>query len=412
MSDAIPFTDLHSLAVRLRQELANKKCILLYAYNGTGKTRLSTTFKDLGKTVDADGQTTGRDTLYFNAFTEDLFTWDNDLENDSERKLMLNTDSSFFAGLVSIEMDTRIRKLLNRYADFDFKIDPDTWEVVFAREFRVKKETPEGGEPAPAAAVDGVDAGAGGPSGDAEKEEYKTVREEAIKISRGEENIFIWCFFLAIVELALDDDGTGPYAWVKHVFIDDPVSSLDEHNAIAVANHLAKLLKREDSRLKIVISTHHTLFFNVLCNELNKANRYFLSRDATAKGLLIRQTGDTPFFHHVAALAELYEADRSGQLYTHHFNMLRAILEKTASFHGYRNFSACIKREPDDEDGVLHTRLINILSHGNYSLYEPQEMLEENKRYFRKILHEFINRYPFNPVLFEGDPAAQTSEAQ
>lgn len=214
------------------------------------------------------------------------------------------------------------------------------------------------------------------------------------------------------MELALDDDGTGPYSWVKHVYIDDPISSLDEHNAIAVANHLAKILKREDSQLKTVISTHHTLFFNVLCNELSKASRYFLSRDESAKGLLLRKTGDTPFFHHVAALTELYEADQSGKLYTHHFNMLRAILEKAASFHGYRNFSACIKQDKDDEDGVLHTRLINILSHGNYSLYEPQDMLEENKRYFRKILHEFINRYPFNPVLFGGEPVAETSDAR
>ena len=88
--------------------------------------------------------------------------------------------------------------------------------------------------------------------------------------------------------------------------------------------------------------------------------------------------------------------------------MLRAILEKTASFHGYKNFSACIKRDVDDEDGILHTRLINILSHGNYSLFEPQEMLEENKRYFRKILHEFINRYPFNHALFSSEPATET----
>ena len=60
---------------------------------------------------------------------------------------------------------------------------------------------------------------------------------------------------------------------------------------------------------------------------------------------------------------------------------------------------------------MLHTRLINILSHGNYSLYEPQDMLEENKRYFRKILHEFINRYPFNPILFQGEPVVETSDA-
>ena len=400
MIGATAFKDLNTLATYLRQELENKKFILLYAYNGTGKTRLSTAFKDLGKVVNVDDETELRDTVYFNAFTEDLFSWDNDLENDSERKLKLNTDSSLFAGLESMEMDNRIRRLLDRYADFDFRIDATTWEVVFAREFRVKKDGTGGDE------VDNVDAGKG-----AGEYEYETRREEAIKVSRGEENIFIWCFFLAIVELALDDDGTGPYSWVKHIYIDDPISSLDEHNAIAVANHLAKLLKRPESRLKTVISTHHTLFFNVLCNELNRANKYFLSRDESPEGLSLCQTGDTPFFHHVAALAELYEVERAGGLYTHHFNMLRAILEKTASFHGYKNFSECIKRDADDEDGILHTRLINILSHGSYSLFEPQEMLEENKRHFRKILHEFINRYPFNPTLFRSEPTTEENSA-
>ena len=230
MSDATPFTDLNTLAAHLREELDNKKFILLYAYNGVGKTRLSMVFKDLGKPVDADGETHKHDTLYFNAFTEDLFSWDNDLENDSERKLMLNTDSRFFAGLESMEMDNRIRALLNRYADFEFWIDTARWEVVFSREFRVKKDGAAGDE------VDSADAG----QGEGEYE-YETRREEAIKVSRSEENIFIWCFFLAIVELALDDDGTGPYYWVRHIYIDDPISSLDEHNAIAVANHLAKL---------------------------------------------------------------------------------------------------------------------------------------------------------------------------
>ena len=391
MSDATPFTDLNTLAAHLRQQLDSKKFILLYAYNGIGKTRLSSVFKDLGKVVSTDDETEQGDTLYFNAFTEDLFSWDNDLENDSERKLKLNTDSSFFAGLDSMEMDNRIRTLLDRYADFDFKInfafDERTGNIASAEVTFSRK----------------VLSGVGG--------DARTDEVDGIKISRGEENIFIWCFFLAIVELALDDDGTGPYGWVKHIYIDDPISSLDEHNAIAVANHLAKLLKKPESRLKTVISTHHTLFFNVLCNELNKANKYFLSRDGSPDGLLLRETGHTPFFHHVAALAELYEADRDGRLYTHHFNMLRAILEKTASFHGYKNFSACIKRDADDEDGILHTRLINILSHGNYSLFEPQEMMEDNKRYFRKILHEFINQYPFNPTLFPGEPATKTSNA-
>ena len=400
MRGATTFRDLDDLAANLRHRLENKKFILLYAYNGTGKTRLSTAFKDLGKSVNADGETDKRDTLYYNAFTEDLFLWDNDLENDSERKLKLNTDPSFFAALDSMEMDNRIRRLLGRFADFEFRIDTTRWEVVFAREFRVKKDATAGNE------ADSANAGQG-----VGEDEYETRREESIKISRGEENIFIWCFFLAIVELALDDDGAGPYKWVKHIYIDDPISSLDEHNAIAVANHLANLLKRRESRLKTVISTHHPLFFNVLCSELRRADKYFLSRDGSPEGLLLEGTGKTPFFHHVAALSELYEAARVGRLYTHHFNMLRSILEKTASFLGYKHFSDCIKRDADDEDGLLQTRLINILSHGNYSLFEPQEMLEENKQHFRKILHQFINCYAFNPALFPSEPAIEMTDA-
>lgn len=121
------FTDLPALAAQLRQELENKKTILLYAYNGTGKTRLSMAFKDIGKQGDA------RDTLYFNAFTEDLFHWDNDLDGDSDRQLTLNAASRFFVGLAELEMDNRIRPLLQRYADFDFRIDTQEWVVRFSR---------------------------------------------------------------------------------------------------------------------------------------------------------------------------------------------------------------------------------------------------------------------------------------
>ena len=105
---ATTFPDLPALAVHLRQELQTKKFVLLYAYNGTGKTRLSTEFKNLGKNGEE------RDTLYFNAFTEDLFSWDNDLANDRERVLKINQHSRFFAGLAEMEMDNRIRPLLNR----------------------------------------------------------------------------------------------------------------------------------------------------------------------------------------------------------------------------------------------------------------------------------------------------------
>lgn len=356
------FPGLPELAQQLRTELEQKKFVLLYAYNGTGKTRLSMAFKDLGKSADE------RDTLYFNAFTEDLFHWDNDLQNDRERVLKINKDSRFFAGLGELEMDNRIRPLLSRYADFDFRIDTTEWVVSFSREME----------------VDGV----------------RTLVED-IKVSRGEENIFIWCFFLAIVQLVLD--GADAYKWVKYVYIDDPISSLDEHNAITVANHLAQLLLHAKNPPKTVVSSHHTLFFNVLGNEFGKkAHRHFLSK-GSGETYLLRDTGYTPFFHHVASLRELCEAAESGELRTYHFNMMRAIMEKTASFHGYGNFADCIQPNDDDPDKTMYARVVNIMSHGNYSLYEPVDMMDENKAIFRKLLGDFRKQFPFNPNLFE-DP--------
>ena len=54
MPDAT-FDDLTALAQHLRDELETKKSVLIYAYNGTGKTRLSTAFKDVGKVGNAEG---------------------------------------------------------------------------------------------------------------------------------------------------------------------------------------------------------------------------------------------------------------------------------------------------------------------------------------------------------------------
>ena len=88
-------------------------------------------------------------------------------------------------------------------------------------------------------------------------------------------------------------------------------------------------------------------------------------------------------------------------MYTYHFNILRNILEKTASFHGYAHFSSCI-RKGDEENEPVYTRVVNLLSHGNYSLFDPKEMVEENKEYFRNILNNFLEDYNFNQRIFEG----------
>lgn len=200
-------------------------------------------------------------------------------------------------------------------------------------------------------------------------------------------------------------DGAEVYRWVRYVYIDDPISSLDENNAIAVGSHLAWLLGRKNDKLKVVISSHHPLFFNVVHNELGarkakNVSAYFLSRSKVDGSYRLAYTGATPFFHHVALLAELCEAERTGALFTYHFNMLRSVLEKSASFHGFSKFSECIPMDDvNDPDGVLYARIINIMCHGNYSLFEPRPMLDENKVYFKKILSAFLKRYPFNPEL-------------
>jgi len=343
------YQSIKRLVQRLRDDLnsGNQRFVLLYAYNSTGKTRLSMEFKDAGKRKNSGNS----DTLYFNAFTEDLFHWDNDLDNDSQRILRINSASRFFSGIKELALEKNIQFYLGRYADFDFDIDYDNWTISFSK--------------------DSI---------------------EHIKVSRGEENIFIWCLFMAICECVIDDHPS--YDWVKYIYIDDPISSLDDNNAIAVASDLAQLLRKRNDRFKVVISSHHSLFFNVVCNELKKEphKKYFLHRPNRGDSYTLRATTDTPFFHHVAMLSEIQKAVDSGALYTYHFNMLRSIMEKTAIFFGYDDFSTCIHGLDDKE---LYARALNLLSHGQYTIYEPREMVDDNKTLFRQILGAFLTRYQF-----------------
>lgn len=357
------FSSIKEIAEYFKKLLAEKKYIILFAYNGTGKTRLSGEFKSLGRHLNEETGEKTADTLYYNAFTEDLFYWDNDLDNDTERVLKFNKSSRFFNGLKDLDMDNKIRSFLHRYSDFNFNINYDNAAISFYRE---------------------------------ELFEGTMQRIDNIKISRGEENIFIWCFFLAIVQLVIDK--AEAYDWVKYIYVDDPISSLDDNNAIAIASHLATLMRGNE--VKVIVSSHHTLFFNVLCNEINSAEQLFLQKTTDNSSYILKDTTKTPFFHHVALLKELKRASDTGELYTYHFNILRNILEKTASFHGYAHFSSCI-RKGDVENEPIYTRIVNLLSHGNYSLFDPKEMVEENKQYFRNILNNFLGDYNFNQKLFE-----------
>jgi len=372
MSGIHTYQSLRTLVTRLRDDLNNPTkpthLVLLYAYNRTGKTRLSMEFKDAGKRKNKGNA----DTLYFNAYTEDLFTWDNDLEGDAIRHLQLNPDSSFFNGLKDLALDETIAGYLDRYADFDFDVDYTDWKVSFRKGESLN-----------------------------------------IKISRGEQNIFIWCLFMAICERMLD--GHISYQTYKYLYIDDPISSLDDNNAISVACDLANMLRRaaswqaghgEASPIKIVFSSHHALFFNVMCNELGRQKdgspkinlkRYFLHRPGAEGFYTLRATDDTPYFHHVATLAELQRAadPKKGKLYTFHFNALRSVMEKTASFFGHPDISFCLKALNNEDDQALYNRALNLLSHGKYAIHDPVEMGEDNQELFRRILRDFVTAFQF-----------------
>ena len=346
------FTNIDDCAKFLRKTLSFKNVISIFAYNSTGKTRLSTEFKRLGK------KSGKGDTLYYNAYTEDLFTWNNDLKKDKDRYLTYNKNSKFFKGIDGLSIEDGIRKYFHMFSDIDMNIDTSKGIINFKR-----------------------------------KIEDEII--ENIKISRGEERLFIFCFFLAILEVAIidQDDPQSLYNWVKYVFIDDPVSSLDDNNIVIMMALLADLIKQSNNKLKFIITTHHSLFFNLLSNNFKDAtnDKYFMMLKNNE--YIIKNTNDIPSFYHISIINMLKEAVKKDKLYQYHFHFLRILYEKIASFLGYGDFTECLENGDDKE---IHKKLLNVSSHGGYYIYEPDGMNPFEKKHFCNILKYMIDTYNFN----------------
>lgn len=82
--------------------------------------------------------------------------------------------------------------------------------------------------------------------------------------------------------------------------------------------------------------------------------------------------------------------------------------QQTKVLFGHDDFSECLGLSGDEG---LHARALHLLSHGKYSLYEPREMLEDNKALFKEILNGFLARYTFAlpelaPAVAQAQPAA------
>ena len=121
----------------IAEELRNsgKKVQLIYAFNGTGKTRLSRTFKELITTKqENENEQIGVKVLYYSAFTEDLFSWDNDLDEDINRKLIIHPNSFISWVLKDEGQENNIIKNFQHYTNDKLtpQFDENYDEVFFS----------------------------------------------------------------------------------------------------------------------------------------------------------------------------------------------------------------------------------------------------------------------------------------
>ncbi|HDR9092983.1 anticodon nuclease [Burkholderia vietnamiensis] len=368
---------LREIAQQLKD--ANKKVQLIYAFNGTGKTRLSREFlrliapkingSDSDEAVDPPELSRNK-ILYYNAFTEDLFFWDNDLTGDAEPKLKIqpNSYTSWLLTLLQdLGQDGNIVHYFQRYAND--KLTPhfsaDFTEVTFSLE-RGNNE-----------------------------------RSGHIKLSKGEESNFIWSVFYTLLEqvaiiLNVAEPGereTSAFNRLEYAFIDDPVSSLDENHLIELAVNLASLIKSSQSDLKFIVTTHSPLFYNVLFNELNGKACYMLERFEDGTFSLTEKHGDSnkSFSYHLHLKQTIEQAIADNKVERYHFTLLRNLYEKTASFLGYPKWSELL---PDDKQLYL-SRIINFTSHSTLSNEAVAEPTQAEKATVKLLLDHLKSNYGF-----------------
>lgn len=353
---------------------ANKKVQLIYAFNGSGKTRLSREFKELIAPKDPDAEEeAGIKVLYYNAFTEDLFYWDNDLDNDTDRKLKIQPNSYTNWILLEQGQEPNISSHFQRYTND--KLTPKFNEAF--SEIRFSFET-----------------------GDESSSEY-------IKISKGEESCFIWSVFYSLMEQTISvlnvaeeaDRETAQFNDLQYVFIDDPVSSLDDTHLIELAVDIASLIKSSTSELKFIITTHNPLFYNVLFNEFSrvkKTKKWRLEKLIDGTFSLIEQTKDSPFSYHLFLLAELEKVVESGDIQKYHFNFLRNLFEKTSTFLGFNNWEELL---PQESRQAYYNRIINLSSHSKHNGEEVSIIEDNDKRVLGFLVGEVKRMYGFKSAI-------------
>ena len=362
---------------------SDKKVQLIYGFNGTGKTRLSRTLKELVAPKDDNDDETRTKVLYYNAFTEDLFYWDNDLEGDLERKLLIQPNAYTHWALVVQGQDQNAIAHFQRYTD-------DKLTPHFNEEYTKEKDGKTSVVPAFSEVTFTFERG-------------NEERGEYVKISKGEESNFIWSIFFAVIEQVIDvlnvaeadERETDQFDLLEYIFIDDPVSSLDENHLIQLAIDLATLIKSSASRLRFIVTTHNPLFFNVLFYELNNAKKYLFNRDENGNSELTDQTTDSPFSYHLFLMHELDKAIATGQIHKYHFNFLRNIFEKTSTFLGHKKWADLLPQVAGEGSNPYANRIVNISSHSRHAGEEVRELTDPEKQMVRLLVDHLRSSYGF-----------------
>lgn len=374
---------LRDIAEQLRA--VNKKVQLIYAFNGTGKTRLSREFKNLVSPEANEGEVTRNKILYYNAFTEDLFYWDNDLAGNIEPKLKIQPNTFTNWILKDQGQDQNIIANFQQYVDdkltpsfnAEYKTsDNDGNEVVIPEFSEVTFSQERGGDEQP----------------------------ENIKISKGEESNFIWSVFYALLDQVIairnvpeqEDRETNEFDQLEYIFIDDPVSSLDENHLIQLAVNLGQLIKSSDytngQGLKFVVSTHSPLFYNVLYNEVKARSGNILSKFDDGTFELEEKQGDSnkSFSYHLHIKNLIQKAVDENGVQRYHFALLRNLYEKTANFLGYERWSTLL---PGDQEAYAN-RIMNLYPHNTLSNEQMSEPTAPEKEMVGLLLRN-LNEYGY-----------------
>ncbi len=368
---------------------ADKKVQLIYAFNGTGKTRLSREFKELiaPKEVEEEApEDSGVKMLYYNAFTEDLFFWDNYLDADKNRKLIIRPNDFTNWVLRDEGQGNNIITHFQRYTN-------DKLTPYFNEQYTTKDK--DGNDITVKAYSEITFSIEGG----------NEQKIENIKISKGEESCLIWCVFYSLLEQVIEvfndaiknESEPDKFKKLEYVFIDDPVSSLDDNHLIELAVNIAELIKSSKSDLKFIITTHNPLFYNVLFNEFDhQDSRYgFKVKHSKKRRLeklddgtfLLEDAKDSPFSYHLFLLSELEKVTVSGEIQKYHFNFLRNILEKTSTFLGYGKWEMLL---PEESRSAYYSRILNLSSHSKHHGEEISVVEENDKRVLRFLVNEVI----------------------